>query len=480
MALTFHERLEAQRHEAQPEAKQVPEFRGYFRGRQRSTLSRDQGRIMRGLLGHLFAHNLCAKIVTTTADRHELLRFQVEDEAVAAFLDGLWVRNQLSRLQADAAIATLRDGTHAIALRWEAPPGAPPGSGRVAIHRERWWDGTQGVWIAYGDDGEPAYAVKDWTERRDDGTKQERRIVWWPDRMQRFVRDNDGWKSYRLAGDPASSAGVEIPWTKRDGRPLGIPVIAFPNGSDDDTPYGKSELDGGVLGLQDEINDVQRDITASARLTGYQMYYATGVSPDLDPQGKPKPLAVGPGQTLQHPNPDARYGVLPAGDLAQLKGALMTKIEAVCSMTDTPLHVITGDWPSGAALLRAEMPLVAKVSRLNKTEGPQWSTVTHRATEMHNTFGAGEQLDEDSLITAVWAPPERLDALTQAQIAQARLALGTDRQALREIGFAEDEIDTIVTERAADRDEREAALERRFNATLGSPRELGQGEDDAA
>src|SRR3712207_8958632 len=52
-----------------------------------------------------------------------------------------------------------------------------------------------------------------------------------------------------------------------------LPIyMAHDASSDDlDTTYGISELDGGLLGLQDEINDVHRDITAAARFTGYQM-----------------------------------------------------------------------------------------------------------------------------------------------------------------------------------------------------------------
>lgn len=441
---SLHDRIEEERAAASPDAKDLRDFRAYYRGRQRSTLTRDQGRILRGLLGHLLAHNLCQKIINNRASRHELLRWQVEDETVAAFLQDLWVRNSVAALQADAAIAMLRDGNHAIALRWKRNSDQP-GDGRVTLHRERWWDGKTGVWISYADDGQPLYAVKDWTEGVG-AAAVERRVVWYPDHLERYIRQGDGWRAYPLPGEPENG---RVPWERRNGAPLGIPVIGFPNGSDDDTPYGASLLDGGVLGLQDEVNDIQRDITAAARLTGYQMYTATGTEPEVDDSGKPLPLKVGPGQTLQSANPQARYGVLPAGPMDPLKGALMTKIEAICSVTDTPLHIITGEWPSGAALLRAEMPQVSAVSRMNKTAGPRWGSVAHSSTEMQNTFGAGEQLDEDSLITAVWAPPERLDALTQAEVAAARLEIGTDRQGLRELGFTEQEIDNIVEERTS-------------------------------
>lgn len=423
MAKGLHERIKAEREAALPEAKDVVTFREYYRGRHRGTQTRDQAGILRGLLGHLFCDNLCRKVITETAYRHTFVRFQVESDPVAEFLEDLVIKNRIVALAGHVAVATLRDGNHCLALRWQQE--------RVTLHRERWWNGTSGIFVAYGDDGQPSYAVKDWTDGV--GTHAvKRRIVWFPDHLERYMAVGDGWKPFLLPTDPPSSNGI-VPWVKRDSAPLGIPIVHFAHGSDDDSPYGASDLDGGVLGVQDEINDIHRDITAAARLTGYQMYTATGTKAATDSAGNPKPLAVGPGQSLQSENADARYGVLPAGDLTQLKGGgLLTKIETICRMTDTPLHIITGEWPSGAALLRAEMPLVAKVTTLNTGIAPQWSTVAHRAAEMQNTFGEGDRLDEDALITTELAPPERLDDLTLAQIEQAKVSALLARESLRD------------------------------------------------
>lgn len=472
----IHDIIKRDREAAQPEAKMVSVFREYYRGRQKGTHATSQTKLLRGVLGNLFAENVCKKIITEAASRHELRRFEVGNQPVQDWLDKFLIKNHLADLQQQAGIAMLRDGTTALSLRWQAENPERPSIGRVTVHRERWWDGTQGVFVAYDATSEPSYAVRDWKQQISDQTAT-RRVIWFPDHIERYIASGDGWTAYEASGDPEGSTGI-VPWTKRDGAPLGLPVIVLPNGSDNDTAYGASELDGGVLGLQDEVNDVHRDITAAARLTGFQMYWATGTTPERDDAGIPKPINVGPGQVLQTSDPNARYGVLPAGNMEQLQTALMVKISAMCRMTDTPLHVITGEWPSGAALLRAEMPLVAKVSRLNKTTGPAWTTLAHRSTEIQNTFGELEQLDENAMIAAVFAPPERLDALTQAEIAAAHESLRT-RQGLREIGYAEGLINQVMRDRDADR---ATELERRvteFNRGLGAPDD-GEGKDSAA
>ncbi len=416
--LGLHGIIDRDRKAAFPEPKDVTEFRRYYRGHQAGTHTAKQTPFMRGLLSHPFCDNVCAKIVNEIASRHTLTGFAVESEPVAVFLADLIVKNHIAALQQDAGIATLRDGNHALALRWAASDPARPSLGRVEIHREPWWDGETGMFVAYGTDGQPSYAVKDWKETNDEGVTLKRRVVWFADHFERYIEQGDGWKAYPLPTDPLGSNGI-VPWVKRDGAPLGIPVIHFANGSDDDSPYGASELSGGVLGFQDHINDVHFDITVTARMTGFLMYWATGSETEKDEVGQPKPKTVGPGQFFESGSKDARFGAFPVGDIGPQLEALKEKKEAVMTMRSIPIHVITGQWPSGAALLRSEIPLVGRVVRLNNTQAPPWASVAHRSTEMANTFGEGDRLDESALITPEFAPPERLDDLTIAEIAKA-------------------------------------------------------------
>ena len=268
-----HTEIEERRRAAQPDAAEVKKYRAYVRGRQRGTLTAGQQRILRGVLGNRFADNICGMVVQRIASRVTLARFAVDgpaqpSAAVLDYLRGLWTLNQIPLLSEATHHATLRDGNHAIALSWLDD------RQRVQLSRERWWNGDNGVWVAYGAGGRVEYAVKDWTNEQGIA----RRTIWYADRIERFVADGQGWRMINLPGDFGEATftgpGKPVPWVDSAGDPLGVPIIHFshhaiPN--DGDTPrdaapeYGSSVLDGGVLGLQDEINDVQRDISAAAR-----------------------------------------------------------------------------------------------------------------------------------------------------------------------------------------------------------------------
>jgi hypothetical protein len=210
-----------------------------------------------------------------------------------------------------------------------------------------------------------------------------------------------------------------------------------------------SELDGGVLGLQDEINDLHRDITAAARFAGYQMLYATGVMEQVDEEGRVIPYQVEPGAMLTDSSSEARFGVLPAGSLAELKTALDIKLQAVARMAGVPMHLISGDWPSGEALLRAEIPLIDKVETLGAVVGPAWASVAHKATRLENVFG-GAGLDEALLIAAAFAPVARRDPLTLALVAERMAPFVSRRERLRILGYGTKEQERILAEMEGD------------------------------
>lgn len=440
--MTMYDVLAQRRAATQPDAHHVSTFRAYAKGKQRATLTHGQSRILRGLLGHLFCDNICQMVLSRVTARLTLARFAVDGPATAAaaveaYLQEWWTLNQLDRLSVAVQYATLRDGNHGVALDWR--------DGRVVCTREPWWNGTRGVWVAYDELGRPEYALKEWAQLR---------TIWYPDRIERYQADGQGWQPRRLAGDPA----WPVPWLDATGQPLGLPVVHFaafdrPNDgddADDATPdYGMSLLDGGVLGLQDEINDVQRDISAAARFAGYQMLYGTGVQPAYDEAGNERPIIVEPGAFFRDPSPDAQFGTLPAGSLQELERTLTVKLQAVSRMTGVPQHLISGDWPSGEALLRAEQSLIDKATTLATALGPAWASVAHKATRLANTFG-GAGLDEGSLLTAVFAPADRRDPLTLALIAEKRAPYVSRRETLRTLGYSPQEQERILAEMDAD------------------------------
>jgi hypothetical protein len=457
----LHDRIKRERDAAQPEARKVRTYRHYAEGRQRGTISHEQRRILNSLIGHDHADNLMDAVLDAAASRLDLTGFRVADEAVSAYLAEFFVRNQLAAIPYHCHYPTLRDGNHYLGLRWHnddrpQPTGTPiddegaqPGrQGRVTVHHEPAWDGETGMFVAYEDDGRTyAYAVKEFDVwLGDPPVKRKRRTVYFWGSFQRFVLDGQGWVPFFLPGDPEDG---RIPWTRTDGTPMAPPVVHFPNGRFGAQPYGISDLAGGVIGLQDEVNDFQRDISAAGRLTAYQMVTLVGHD------AGDKPITVGPGQLLWSANPNARFGTIPAGDLAQLIAGHDKKVATIARSTRTPLHLITGaQWPSGEALIRAEMPLVDRVRRSIRTIGPAWVLLAHRGTEIANAFGR-ERLNEDALIAPVFTDPERRDALTLAQVDVERLQALLIKQTLgwslaavqREWGLTEHEIAAMEGER---------------------------------
>ncbi len=449
---TIHTRIEEDRKNSQAELSRWSDlriFRRYYRGRQRGTLNADQMRILQGVIGNKFAHNICKKIVNTKAHRLEMARWDVDNQAVVDFLFQLWTKNQVPDLFADMVVACIRDGNTCIGLNWVPSSDG----GRVGLFLERWWDGQSGMFVHYDSYGQPDYAVKEWKTPNN----QKYRTIYFPDRLERYQSIGEGWSLYSLPGDPLTSTSGILPWVKGNGKPLGIPVIHFPNGNDDDTNYGASELDGGVLGFQDQINAIQHDITAVSLLTGSPRTTSKGFALEEDDDGKKKMPKTGPGAHWHADDPTAEWGILEPGQVGPLKEGLMIKVDAVCQMTNIPVHAITGDWPSGEAIFRSEMGLVNDGEKLAKKVGPAMSSVAHRATEMANAFGSGPQLDEEALIRTIFAPLDKRDPLTLVMFAEKTAPFVSEQEVLRILGYAPEKILEILAEREA---EAAAAIER--------------------
>ena len=493
MPESLHDQIDRERKAANPDVENIAVYRRYSEGDQDGALTADQKLLIGAAAKHSYADNVCDMILAAWSSRLVLTGWHVEDQAVRDFLDDLYVRNQLADLSYQINYATGRDGNHAVMLRWlpddraslpadptdetaELPVTRSPG--RVTVHPEPWWDGKTGIWVAYDDRGRPAYAVKDFEVVIDQPlgppAKRKRRTVYFPDRIERYIEEGAGWRPYPLPGEPENAV---VEWTKRGGSPLGIPVIHYAFRRFGRQRYGVSDLAGGVIANQDHINAIQQDIAAAAKLLGFQILTATGVDFERAPK-------LEPGTLLYTKKDAARFGAIPAGDISQLTQALETKLQTVARISSTPIHVIKGgDWPAGIALVQADKPAIIKAVKEAASMGPSHATLAHRSTEMANAFGnAG--LNEDDLIVTRFADPEQLDQLAQAEVAkakaeaQAALEMLEDEESLVAVGLTLEEARKRIAQRQANREAREAALERRFNAGLSRP--AGRDDEEGA
>lgn len=437
-------------------------FRDYASGKHAKVTSIEMRKALGSTRPNTVADNILDLVLRTTAGRLNFEAWEVDgNEEAESYLADVYAKSRLMGLQFDTHYATLRDGMTACSLQWR-PPKTRGEVGRVSIHREPWWDGLSGVFVAYDDYDDPIWAVRDWTEYV--GKREvARRTIYYPDLILRFAQDirstrgrnnvrgrttPGSWKPYALPGDPEGSAG-QIPWVKSDGSPLGLPIVPFANAVADSGNYGRSDIDG-LIGIQDDVNQIGIDITAAAMFTGFQMYWATGQRVDEAKQ------VVGPGRMLSSDNPDSRFGVFPPGAMDSLIGAYESKRQTIATDTATPMHLISGQWPSGEALMRSEMPLVDKVIRLGAVLAPSWVQLGHRSTELENAFGVGG-IDEEALISARYSPPERLDKMAEIGVQQATVNLYaslssiTDPELLVATGIVDEKESTAIMDGRAER-----------------------------
>lgn len=384
----------------------IKTYRDYADGKQLCTLLAAVKEYLSGALSHLYSDNVMHQVIAEASDRLQLLRFDVQDDAVTTFLqDEIFIKCHLANLSGETHYAALRDGDFALMPEWSER------ENRVLIQKEDWWNGDYGVFVAY-EQQQPVYAVKEWTEKTETGSERKRRNVYFDDRIERYVSSSGvggSWEMFSLETD----TDWPQPWEKPDGSPLHIPIVHFANGGRGPGNYGRSELAGGVLGNQDGLNDKRYDIDVAARMTAFQMVTASGYKPVLDKQGNPIPPKWGPGGFLASSDPAGRFDVIEAGDLSQLENVYKLILRAICRMTRTPLHAITGDWPSGEALLRAELPATNKARRQAEKFKTAWATLAHRCVEIANAFGL-RGLNEDAMVMPTFAPVSQLGELQQA------------------------------------------------------------------
>lgn len=419
-----HEEVDTARRAAFPDPAIVDQYRNYARGRQRNTLTREARRVLRGCIGNLFCENVLKRLLTVLTDRIVLLDFSVNDKTVKTFLDDVWVRLQIQVLAAELIWATWRDGNSSVVIGWNTPKRRP------TICREKWWNGKSGIFFAYDDTGEPIWAVKEWNT-----PKGRRRTIYCPDRICRYIQSRQGWAwvPWKDKND-VQRTGAQW-WTSdgsQTGEPLGIAAVHFarrvepPDGSEEvkdnarDSNYGVSLYDGGLIGMQDGVNEQHRNILSAARFTAYQIPTAAGVDLGVDEVTKePRKLEIEPGTGLTSPAPDARFGYIPAGSIEQLLKALMNLLRAMSQSASVPEHLIAGVWPSGAAMMRAEQPLIKQARKGASVVGPAFASLMHKCVLMSNAFG-GTNLKTEALITSLFEDPEQYDAMTLTELGNAR------------------------------------------------------------
>lgn len=375
-----------------------PEVRNYYDGDQPPVATPDQMASLGDRASRPYVENVLKQCVDTLAARLLLRRYLCEDDAnVQTWLAEFARTNQLGEHIITNTVRVLVDGNNAMSLSWNGE--------RVLAHQEPWWDGTEGMYVEIGDDTMPQWAVKEW----EDLDKRTRRTVYLPDQIQRFVKEDGAWVPF------VNDEGQHIiPWVRKDGRPLGVPVVHFGNTITAESLYGASTI-APLLGLQDALNGTIFDIVAAQAMNAFGIYTVTGAAGG--------DYFVGPGRRWETENEAARFGLLQGSDMGPILDGYRSIRAAIANQFPISEHLITGgQWPSGMALQRADAPMISKVKLLGETFAPGWVLLAHRATEIANTFG-GANLNEARMIQVEYEPAEQLDEGTVTEINIAKVTL---------------------------------------------------------
>lgn len=419
---------------------EMAKIREYALGKQTNGLTAGQKTALEGLLGCDFADNICALILDTNTNRLRFLGWEVVGKQSQSFADDIYSSYYLSALSNDVHYSMLRDGNSALLV--------VPDDGKLQFIREDWWNGYYGMFVGYDKNHKKAYAVREWVN--EEGIK--RRIIWLAGRIERyfFSVNSSIWLPFSNSTVSASDE-----WVNVNNEPLSIPVVHFGNRKRVGM-YGLSELSGGLLAFQDQINGVQYDASICGRFTGYQQYYVAGVEIKYDKSGNPVSPLNSPGVWHVTDNQDAVYGTLPAGDISKLKELYLMKLQSMCRVAQTPMHYITGgDFPAGEAIHALERPftskLVAQISRVK----PAWEEVLMVASQI---TGLTKRTSKITKCAALFDNPEKRDVMTEAlaqkavwEAASLALSAGIPLTTfLKSIGWSNEQIDEMMREQAED------------------------------
>ena len=432
------------------------------------------------LPGQVAVHN-CPIIVDALVERLQVTGFECEGQAEQLW--EWWGKNRMDALQKIEHLAAARDGDAYLLVGWDSDKDQPTLSFEEALV-----DG-EGVQIVYSDERNvPMLATKRWLMTTEGKIGKQRRMnVYYPDRIERYLSDDDGfeggWQPYAEKGRPA----VEK-WVDGMGEPLGLPVIHFKN-KDTGYNFGTSELRD-VIPLQNALNKTIIDLMAAADTTAFRIFWMMGDDPSA--------LKVAPGSWIYSTRPPtgdngAQVGYFPGEDLSNLIKLIDAMAIEIARVTRTPVSYfqVSGQRPAEGTLKQEESGLVGKIKDRQVAFGNCWEDAMALARRLANTFG-GARLDETQQISTVWADPETRNEKLLLDGLQVKAALGVPTEQLwREAGYDAEQIAEMQAQRATEERERATLggeLLRDFDRNVGGgarararqEREPKEGPDEAS
>lgn len=348
-------------------------YNNYYEGVHNLNFATVKWRSTFGSLFRQFADNMCAPVVDVTADRLQVLGFDItENEDAEKELTRIWKLNRMDR-KANAIHAHALKTGDAYAIVWpdinNDPIIDPNPAHQVCVY----YDDNNGETIAW--------ASKLWQIN----TGQWRLTIYTPLWIEKWITTS----SVQTPPDKPSAfrryyvPGEMWPLLNPYGR---VPVFHFANNPEMGV-WGQSEL-WNVIPLQDALNKAIADMLIAMEFVSLPQRWATGLEVETDPvTNKPKPpFEAGVDRIFANPDAEGRFGQFEAASLDSF-----TKVQNgfrldIARITRTPLHYlsmggsaesafVSTTYPSGESLKTAEAPFSAKLLNRQTTFGDVWENI---------------------------------------------------------------------------------------------------------
>ena len=350
----------------------------------------------------VFRLNLCRGVVSAVAERLRVTGINSPEAALIDWAWQVWQDNDLDAVQEEVYEAALRDGEHFVIVSWDNERGIP-----IMLPHERYTsvaaegDGY-GCWIQYRENDpnqEAEYGVKQWIERDDNNQVIARRTMYYPDRIEKFVRTTwTDWERYTEENEE-----WPIPWTTKGGDPIGIAVVPFNN-------RGLRIEAWDAFPLQNAANKSLVDLMATSDQSAFRILYSLGFIPTNDGQPAKSDgsnlLKIKPGTVVgtTKTKRDADFGSIEPTDLNQLIDLTHQIVLWLAMVTNTPVSrfISTKLIASDATLKEQEGPLIARATARQSGFGNSWSLCFDIARMLNNMYGS-TPVSEESEIDVLWA-----------------------------------------------------------------------------
>lgn len=431
-----------------------------------------------------FAHNVVKVVVDVVRERLAVDGFTVNgkdagDEtdsdpaaATAALLWQWWADWRMDSQQIRLYRRTLRDGKSYVMVDYDAENQRP----RASLHEVD--DYTTGITFHRdpSDANQVLFASRyfyTFDPLRPGATGSERKTVYLPGEIRKYVRDVNAVGTWRAILDDGDTAWP-LPWVDRMGKPLGIAVVEF-----QDPDLG---LVAGIIGLQNALNKSWLDLLAAADTAGFPVLALeykdrvpspAGVEDDEGILGTDE-FRVAPGRALEVFGATVKR--IEGANMGEMIQTIWSIVSALAVVSRLPQHDLKPqqgvDVPSGEALKQLESGLVKKAKERQLAFGQSWADVMALALRVQAAFGEQPPVLKRTNIGVQWRDANTRMEKAEAEIAKIHKDLGVPDDAVwRQAGYSPEQVARFKQDARLDRaaDVASIAGALRVQAASGQP-----------